>query len=296
MKPEKNKGLVPVGNDRLDILEVPKYSRGDVLALTELSSAQLKNMLERGHVTLRHTHNPGTGRPRLFCGSDILKITTAHIASGIGFPMHSLHLMADEIENIAELGLLGLDDGDNSVMVMYRLETGEWSRLSLRAEEEPNHHLPAAYQLLRVNQLIEETLGKLKAAPDRRVDQDRRKSKNSSDQPNAASSEAKAEMETSEYVLPDFVRSHLEDPTYDRWTKDEEGRDTYCGLSYDETIELIELQRLGTDSATSIGRRMDLESRHELARRKLAETKFEQSEASPENPQWRSQGKSEDIE
>jgi len=46
----------------LDILKSAQFTRSDVLEVTGLTSAQLKNTIDHDLVRLDRGHNPGTGR------------------------------------------------------------------------------------------------------------------------------------------------------------------------------------------------------------------------------------------
>ncbi|MEA1831739.1 hypothetical protein U8607_06540 [Methylobacterium durans] len=149
-------------NDATRILRAAQFARRDVIELTGLTDAQLKNTLDRDLVRLDSTHNPGTGRRRMFTGSDVLKITVAHTMSGIGFPMRWSYLVADEVARRASERLVGIDNTPGLVIATYPMASGDWARIPMwEGKEEPK--LPIAVQLLQVDRMIDEVLAKLRA-------------------------------------------------------------------------------------------------------------------------------------
>ena len=78
------------------LLDAEQFSQADALAVTGLSAGQLKGILDRRQITLRSQHNPGTGRRRMFCGDDIIRLATAYEASRIDFPLRWVHVLADQ--------------------------------------------------------------------------------------------------------------------------------------------------------------------------------------------------------
>jgi hypothetical protein len=144
------------------ILDAAQFTRRDVLEVTGLSDAQLKNTLDRNLVRLREQHNPGTGRRRMFTGSDILKIEVAHAMSEIGYPMKWGYLVADEIAQRAVNLLIGLAQSNDHALVTYPISKDDWERIWVSADRE-KPALPVAYQILEADRLIAEVLAKLNA-------------------------------------------------------------------------------------------------------------------------------------
>jgi len=205
------------------ILYAPQFSRDDVLKVCDTTSGTLKGILDRKQVTLRSEHNPGTGRRRMFTGSDILKINTAIIASGIGFPLRWVYILADQVERRAAGRLTGtsLEGCRHFGMAFHPNKAGDdWAFVPIKDGQEASP-LPIACQIIDVDRLIDETLAKLNAVIN--------------DEP-----------------IPNFdiPEPKFEDPYspehdfFGIWTKDDQGRDCLVGLNFEETTEYKELEVL----------------------------------------------------
>jgi hypothetical protein len=190
------------------LLDEPQFSRTDVLDITGLSDGQLKGILDRQQVVLRAEHNPGTGRRRMFTGSDIIKIAVANGMSGIGFPMRWAYLVADDVARRASFRMEGVDFTPGLSIATYPNATGDdWVRVPIYTNMPEQPKLPAFVQLLKVDQLIDEIVAKLKAVVE-------------------------------EKPLPSFDIPEPEPPDPDfarRRAKDEQGRDVLVGLTHEET-------------------------------------------------------------
>jgi hypothetical protein len=233
--------------ENTQILDVPQFSRRDVLEITGLSEAQLKNTLDRDLVQLRSDHNPGTGRRRMFTGGDILKLAAAHTQSAIGFPLKWSWLVADDIERRAISLLMGMNQPNDFVIISYPMSNGDWARIAVSKDTEDVPALPVAYQVLEADRLITEVLAKLtalvaeQALPDFKVPE-----------PTPAKSPYSPEN--------DFFRM---------WDKDSEGRNVRVGLTHDETdeFEAILARKMADQEQQGDGRRyLELSEKHERAR------------------------------
>lgn len=229
------------------ILKQAQFARPDVLAVTGLTEAQLKNTLDRDLVRLHSQHNPGTGRRRMFTGGDILKIISAHTMSAIGFPMKWIYLIADDIEWRAQHRLAGLEEGGNFCLVTYPQSNGDWARIAFSDAVSGKRRLPAAFQILEVDRLIDETLAKLNAAI--------------------------AEEPIPDFSVPDIPpEPSLYSPENDffrKWSKDAEGRAVLVGLTFEETREIQQFQEAWLNNRhdhENLDHIVELQNRHEIAR------------------------------
>lgn len=259
-------------SEAVEILDEPQFARRDVLELTGLSDAQLKNTLDRDLVSLANRHNPGTGRRRMFTGGDVLKLTVAHTMSAIGFPMRWSHIIADQVERRAINRVIGLASGTDLMIATYPNAAGDdWAFVTLSSENQDPPGLPLAVQLLAVDKLIDNTLAKLRALV--------------ADEPIPDLAFKFPELEPSPYSPEnDFFRM---------WATDGEGRTIRTGLTFEETQELGSLEEAnmkpGAGRDREAGRRyLDLHDKHELARLKRIAAENEErlsSLAAKNNPQ-----------
>jgi hypothetical protein len=211
------------------ILYDPQFSRDDVLKVCDTSSGTLKGILDRKQVTLRSEHNPGTGRRRMFTGGDILKINTAIIASGIGFPLRWVYILADQVERRALGRLTGtsLEGCQHYGMAFHPNKAGDdWAFVPIKDGQEATP-LPIACQIIDVDRLIDETLAKLNAVVN--------------DEP----------IPSFDIPEPKFENPYSpEHDFFGIWTKDEQDRNCLVGLTFDETAEYQELDALHIQEIT----------------------------------------------
>jgi hypothetical protein len=148
------------------ILSEPQFAQADVLVVAAISSGQLKGILDRKQVILVTDHNPGSGRRRMFTGSDILRISTANAVSRIGFPLRWVHLVADHVEQRAVRLLNGTTahepSGEQS-LAFFQIDGGDDVQSVRIFDGKPEAPLPVAVQVLAVDRLINETIAKLQA-------------------------------------------------------------------------------------------------------------------------------------
>ncbi len=234
-------------NEATRILDVAQFTRRDVLEVSGLTETQLKNTLDRDLVTLRSGSTPGSGRRRMFTGSDVLRITVAYTMSAIGFPLRWSHLVADDIERRASNRLIGLAQETGYGFITYPLASGDWARIAIYDGMQTLPKLPPAYQFVEVDRLIDEVLAKLEALiADQQV-------------PDFSVQEPK--VEPSPYSPEnDFFRM---------WSKDSEGRNVRIGLTFEETEELMKYEDFATRddrSAADRERYLALHGKHERAR------------------------------
>lgn len=201
------------------LLDFPRFSRDDVLAVTGLSAGELKGILDRKQVDLGPAHYPGSGRPRLYTGRDVLKLSASRVMSQLGLPLRQMDDVARVVDR-REFAVSQLVDEGHLWLAIYPASKHDW-RVRKCWNDLSKYKLPAAVQLLDVDQLIDETLAKLQAV-------------------------------VSGWPMPDFdaishegndkPRSVGTDDFYVRWTKDADGRRCLVGLSAGETDELREIK------------------------------------------------------
>lgn len=149
----------------LPILDAPQFARADVLAVTGLTPAALKNTLDRNLVCLPERHNPGTGRRRLFSGADILKIAAAHTLSGVGVPMRMLEEFSNIIVGRARITVAApaAASAAGGALILFPLGDGTDWQIIVAGAETSDGDVPAAFVVLNMDQLIKETLRKIEA-------------------------------------------------------------------------------------------------------------------------------------
>jgi hypothetical protein len=204
------------------LMNAQQFTAADALAVSGLSSGQLKGILDRNQISLSLNHNPGTGRRRMFTGQDILALSVVQVAGRVGFPLRWGNVLAQQI--IAEAGRMHLATSNRVAsrhigIACYPAADGEdWAFVPI-IEGEAVAALPTAYQVIDVTREISQTFAKLQAIID--------------DMP-----------------LPDFAPpqppKHPENDFAPRsnfmklWEKDVSGAWRYVGLTLDETRILME--------------------------------------------------------
>lgn len=244
-------------NEATRILDESLFSRAQVLQVAGLTSAQLKNTLDRNLVRLASGHNPGKGNARMFTGGDVLKIVTAHKMSAIGFPLKWSYLVADTIERRAQARLVGLDTTPGLVFATYPMKNGDWARVSLWEGMTEQPQLPPVIQVIEVDRIIDEVLAKLRAVE--------------AGEPVPSFDVPEPEPEPNPYSPEGNAFGH--------WLKDEQGRNIRVGLTFEETEEFNRLEELDWADRTQRGdvrkmlitdeqsnRLSELMRRHESAR------------------------------
>lgn len=248
------------------LLDFPRFSQADVLAVCETTAGELKGMIDRKDVTLALGHNPGRGRPRQYTGRDILKLRTGRVMGPLGLPLGQLQRIADEVEKRAISRFLNVDR-DHLQIAIFPTASGEWALVTLWDVPE-KLKLPVAVQMLDVDRLINETLARLQAVIDGRP---------------LPSFEVPIEEPYPSPYSP-------ENDFFMRWTRDEKGRQVLVGLTYEETIEYRDFQdrslRYVIDSKATLWEDQDAQSReieravgelgrkHDAARRARVEAEF----------------------
>lgn len=237
-------------NDDHRILDDPQFTVSDVRLVTGATAKAIEHMLDPKHsrVQLNGRHvSPGTGKRRMFTGSDILKIQAAYVMSAVGFPQKWSLGLTKEVEKRASLRICGLSDKTGYQIITYPLPDGDWSHVPVYADISLSTPLPISYQTLEVDRLIDETLAKLQAIV---LDEE----------------------------IPDFtvpapeISPSIHSPENDffkMWHKDGQGRDVLVALDWAETQEYLHyIDEPTQHSGPKISREryLKLADRHELAR------------------------------
>lgn len=202
--------------ERYSILNERQFTSADVCEVVGINAKQLEHAIDpkRSILTLS-THEEARikGKRRLFTGSDCLKINALFVANAIGFPQRYASTLAEDISRRAANRLSGLDTTPNLAIAAWRMKNGDWVRQPLHSAASDEPKLPLAFQLIAVDELIDQTLKKLDAVI--------------------------ADVEIPIFDVPDPVPElSLHSPENDffqAWTKDEQGRNVRIGLTYEET-------------------------------------------------------------
>lgn len=252
--------------DRNQIWDDPQFLVRDVCAITGATSKALEHFLspDRNMVRLHGNWvNPGTGKRRMFTGSQVLMIQSAYVMNKIGFPQRFSAGLAETIERRAKNRWAGLDDGKTELTIItYPMkDRDDWALKVLHSATQETPKLPVAFHMLDADRLIDEVHAQLQAIV--------------------------AGEDMPDFSIPDPV----EPPNpygpianfFRAWEKDAEDRWIYVGLTYAETEELLVLQGSalvgdelmivnpgGTsrESRDDGERYLELHDRHELARLK----------------------------
>lgn len=254
----------------------PQFLVRDVCAITGATPKAIEHFLtpERNLVRLHGSWiNPGTGKRRMFTGSQVLMIQSAYVANRIGFPQRFCAGLAETVERRTK----GIWDGRTGLKIISwpLKDRDDWALQVIHDDMTECPDLPAAFHVLDVDRLISEVHSQLMAIV--------------------------AGEEIPDYSIPDPV-----DPPnpygpaanfFRSWEKDAAGRWVYVGLDHDETQELLRLQGSdlvgdelvivspGIRSTGSDDRYLELHDKHEHARQnRLGEemkAKLREAEAKP---------------
>ena len=158
---------IPEINTLFDpLLMAQQFTSADVLAVTGLSSGQLKGILDRNQITLSANHNPGTGKRRMFTGQDLIALSATHAASRIGFPLRWGNVLAQQflaharrMQNEAALGI----QMTHYALACYPANQGDdWAFVPV-IDGKLQAEVPTAYHFLDMTREIDQTIAKLKA-------------------------------------------------------------------------------------------------------------------------------------
>lgn len=262
------------------IWDEPQFLVRDVCGITRATPKALEHFLnpDRNLVRLQGNWvNPGTGKRRMFTGSQVLMIQSAYVMNRIGFPQRFSAALAETINRRAKARWAGLVQGKTGMTIItYPMrDKDDWALKVIDDETKEEPVLPLAVHVLDADRLIDEVHAQLQAiiagedVPDFSI------------------------PDPEEEPSPYSPRSNF----FRAWEKDAEDRWVYVGLNHDETQELLQLQGstlIGDDliivnpggerdSPEDTDRYLELHDRHEMARlqRIGADTAARHQEAEP---------------
>lgn len=249
-------------NEANQIWDKPQFTVAEVCKITGATPKALEHFLNptRGLVRLMGDWvNPGTGKRRIFTGSQVLQIAAAYTMNHIGFPQRWSITLADTVARRAKAITIGLNVQTDMSIVTYPMANGDWASVPIYREMTKEPVLPVAVQVLDVDRLINQVLKQLLAIvagediPDFSI--------------------ADIEPEPNPYApKANFFRA---------WVQDAEGHWLLVGLSREETQEYMTLQgwRLEGDNleydirprlnGDAMDRSVELDRKHETERQKL---------------------------
>lgn len=244
------------------IWNAPQFLVRDVCAITGATPKAIEHFLnpERNLVRLRGSWvNPGTGKRRMFTGSQVLMIQSAYVANRIGFPQRFCAGLAETVERRAKAPF----DGRNGLKIISwpLKDRDDWALQVVYDNADKCPVVPTAFHVLDADRLIFEVHAQLVAIV--------------------------AGEEIPDFSIPDFSIPDPVDPPspygptanfFRSWEKDILGRWVYVGLNHEETQELLRMQgselvgdelitvKPGIRSIGSDDRYLELQDRHEHAR------------------------------
>lgn len=228
-----------------EILDLAQFTREDVMRVSGLTPKRLEHLLDpkRAELRLDGRHvTPGTGRRRMFTGGDVLMIKVATIAGELGFPARWLYLLCERVRTHASARLRGFADGRHLSLATWPCSGDDWAVTPI-FNGEPAGQLPAAFHLVDVDRLTDETVKQLRAILD------------GSEVP-----------DFSVKFKPEASPFSPENDFFKAWAKDEQDRNIRVGLSHDETLEYERLSVGELQSHLDRDRYLELSDKHEAAR------------------------------
>jgi hypothetical protein len=120
-------------------------------------------------------HNPGTGNPRLFSQSDVVKVAVAAAMARIGVPMRHLQPYAELVRQRARqlVTMLGLDVLKTDTpkimdcwLALFPVDDrdGKWVAIEVNGLPQFDHRrMPPSYSVLQVDRIIHETFRRIGA-------------------------------------------------------------------------------------------------------------------------------------
>lgn len=212
--------------DRYAVLDERQFTSADVCAVVGINAKQLEHAIDPKRSTpvlSISTHDLARvkGRRRLFTGDDCLKINTLFVANRIGFPQRFANTLANLVSNRAAGLMAGIDLTPKLHFAAWPMKSGDWVHQPLYEGMREEPKLPLAYQIIAVDELIDQTIRKLLAVV--------------------------ADEKLPDFQVPDPKPEASpwspENDFFLAWTKDEQGRNTRVGLTFEET-EFFEKQTL----------------------------------------------------
>lgn len=227
------------------ILDDLQFTNADVLAITELSPAQLSNWLSRDWGLNFKQSNPGKGKRRLFSGLDIITIEVAQALTPFSLvKVASQMAQTGILHGRADALIRGHEKPDLAYFLCLSADGSDW--LYLKAGTEPVPTPSAVY--LQLDLIIAATLDRLQLTID---------------------GETVPPKERLIAPTPEESAAEVED-FFGVSDADEQGRKILSGLTFEEARELTELRAVTKDERRADPairhRKRDLEDKHELGR------------------------------
>lgn len=148
------------------IWDKPQFTVAEVCKITGATPKALEHFLNpaRGLVRLMGDWvNPGTGKRRIFTGSQVLQIAAAYTMNHIGFPQRWSIGLADQVARRAKARTIGLSVQTEMSIITYPMSNGDWASIPIYKEMTAAPQLPVAVQVLDVDRLIDQVLKQLLA-------------------------------------------------------------------------------------------------------------------------------------
>jgi hypothetical protein len=148
-------------------LDKPQFTRPQVALITGLTDGQLKGILDRKLVRLK-VHNPGSGNPRLFTGSEVIKTATAAAFADIKVPMETLLDYSNDIDARARELLRSGADIEPKIWIIWEIVTRDdpvlnlfKSKWILRSVPDLSHVTrnlsPVSFRVVQVDKIVLDT-------------------------------------------------------------------------------------------------------------------------------------------
>lgn len=146
------------------ILHEAQFTADEACAVSGLTAGQLKGILDRKQIVMSFSHNPGTGRRRMFTGRDILLLSVSKMASGIGFPLGFVDLLADQVVSHADQIVIENALGEATpplVIAVYPIEGDDWAITPFAGVGVDTRKLPPVFMAFDLSRIVIETLSAL---------------------------------------------------------------------------------------------------------------------------------------
>ena len=253
-----SKQIFQATHDALRIWDAPQFTVAEVCQITGATPKALEHFLtpSRGLVRLMGEWvNPGTGKRRIFTGSQVLKIAAAYAMNRIGFPQRWSIELTELVGRRATERTNGLAMRRQMTIVTYPTKDGDWTVVPIYDEQAEEPKLPVAAQMLDVDRLIDEVkeqLGAIVAGED-------------------------APDFSSPNIAPQENHFAPKSNFFKMWEKEGAGNWLLVGLTLEESKEYMAIQgwELNGDNLTyfdvqrdpdQLERSVDLSGKHEAAR------------------------------
>ena len=204
------------------IWDKPQFTVSEVCTITGATPKALEHFLNpsRGMVRLMGEWvSPGTGKRRIFTGSQVLQIAAAYAMKDIGFPQRWSIPLSDTVARRAKARNIGLNAQTDMSIITYPMSNGDWAVVPIYREMTDTPNIPVAVQVLDVDRLIDQVQSQLWAIV--------------------------AGEDIPDFTVPDIMpepNPYGPNGSMRWWVKDEAGNWLLNGLTLNETREYMALQ------------------------------------------------------